>query len=220
MRENVIKQIEQEKIIAIIRGVSKEKLLPLANALYQGGIRLVECTFDASGKVSNEETASYINLLSKNFEGKMFVGAGTVLSEEQVLLTKNAGGKFIISPDTNANVIKRTREENLVSIPGAFTPTEIVTATSYGADFVKIFPAVSVGSKYIKAVLAPLSNVKVLAVGGVNADNLDEFFSVGIYGIGVGSEIILKDALKRNAYEEITALAKKYVKKIKKWTEK
>ena len=106
--EAVINTILKEKIITIVRGVSREKLIPLAEAMYDGGIRLIECTYDAAGKISDEEIASGIKALVEHFGGKMTVGAGTVLTEKQVELTEKAGGKFIISPDTDPAVIQRT----------------------------------------------------------------------------------------------------------------
>ena len=168
MREQVIQAVEKEKIIVIVRGVESEKLIPLAEAMYQGGIRLLEITYSANGKVSDEQTAANIAMLAKHFEGKMFIGAGTVLTEKQVELTYQAGGKFIISPDTCPAVIEKTRALNMVSMPGALTPTEMQIAHRSGADFVKMFPITSLGTSYIKAVKAPLSHLKLLAVGGVD----------------------------------------------------
>ena len=129
MRSRVIEAIEREKIIVIVRGVAADKLIPLAEAMYEGGIRLLEVTYSADGSVSDEETAKNIEMLSKHFEGRMYIGAGTVITEKQVELTKKAGGKFIISPDTYENVIRKTRELDMVSMPGALTPT-FPTATS------------------------------------------------------------------------------------------
>ena len=134
MRNEVIKTIEKEKIITIVRGVKREDLIPLAEAMYKGGIRLMEITYDATGKTPDEETAENIKMLAEHFKGRMFIGAGTVIRENQVELTKEAGGMFIISPDTYEGVIKKTRELSLVSIPGALTPTEIQTAHRAGAD--------------------------------------------------------------------------------------
>ena len=108
MYKATIEKIKESKIIVIVRGVAKEKLLPLAEAMYAGGIRLLECTYDASGKITDEEIAANIEMLSKHFVGRMLIGAGTVLTEKQVALTEAAGGKFIISPDTNVKVIKKT----------------------------------------------------------------------------------------------------------------
>ncbi|MBQ9116952.1 MAG: 2-dehydro-3-deoxyphosphogluconate aldolase, partial [Clostridia bacterium] len=115
MREKIIDTILKEKIIVIVRGVSSEKLIPLAEAMYAGGIRLLEITYSANGSPSDEETAENICLLSRHFEGRMYIGAGTVLTQRQVELTNDAGGEFIISPDTNPEIIKTTRELGLVS---------------------------------------------------------------------------------------------------------
>ena len=216
MRNQIIQTIEKEKLIVIVRGVEKEKLIPLAEAMYQGGIRLLEITYSANGTISDEETAENIKMLSKHFEGRMYIGAGTVLSERQVALTKDAGGCFIISPDSYAPVIEKTRELDMVSIPGALTPTEIAQAHRTGADFVKLFPITSLGASYVKAVRAPLSHIKLLAVGGVDENNMDEYLKAGIAGFGVGSNIIDKRMLAEENYEGITALARSYMAVVKK----
>lgn len=212
--KNTIEQIEKNKVIVIVRGVEKEKLIPMCQAIYDGGLRLIECTYDASGKISDEEIAGNIKMLADHFEGKMIVGAGTVLTEKQVELTKKAGGKFIISPDTNPDIIKKTKEEELVSIPGALTPSEITQANRSGADFVKIFPMDMMGVKYIKDLKAPLSHVKMLAVGGVTADNMKDYLDAGASGVGIGSGVVNKKLISENNFEEITKLARNYSKNI------
>jgi len=210
MKNNVIEAIEKEKIIVIVRGVEKDKLLPLCEAMYKGGIRLLELTYDASGKVSDEETAENIRMLSEAFQGRMYIGAGTVLKESQVVLTKNAGGKFIISPDTDEKIIKKSNELGMVSMPGALTPTEIRLAHSFGADFVKLFPADTFGPSYVKAVKAPLSHIKLTAVGGINDTNMPEYLKAGVSGFGIGTNIVDKKLIEQGDFEKITALAKKY----------
>ena len=214
MFDEVIQSIEQNKIIAIVRGVSKEQLIPLADALYKGGIRLIEVTYSANGKISDTETAERIGMLAKEFDGKMLVGAGTVLTKKQVVLTKKAGGKFIISPDTNKGVIKKTKRLGLVSMPGALTPSEIEAAHTAGADFVKLFPISNLGPDYVKAVSATLSHIKLLAVGGVDLDNISAFQKAGVCGFGLGSNIVDKKLLEANDYDGITELAKKYVSEV------
>ena len=211
MREKVIEAINKEKIVVIVRGVESEKLIPMAEAMYKGGIRLLEVTYSANGKISDEETAENIKKLSEHFEGRMYIGAGTVINEKQVELTKQAGGKFIISPDAYPEVIKKTREEGLVSMPGALTPSEIQMAHRAGADFVKLFPIKNMGVDYVKAVSAPLSHIKFLAVGGVDLTNIGDYLKAGVCGFGIGSNIIDKKKLAENDYEGITELAKKYV---------
>ncbi|MEG9430416.1 MAG: bifunctional 4-hydroxy-2-oxoglutarate aldolase/2-dehydro-3-deoxy-phosphogluconate aldolase [Christensenellaceae bacterium] len=215
MREQIINTIEKEKIIVIVRGVEKEKLIPLAEAMYVGGIRLLEVTYSANGKVSDEETAENISILAKRFEGRMYIGAGTVLTEKQVELTAKVGGKFIISPDTCPEVIRKTRELGLVSMPGALTPSEMQIAHRNGADFVKLFPITSLGASYVKAVKAPLSHLKILAVGGVNENNIAEYLKAGINGFGLGSNIVDKKKIAENDWAGITNLAKKYVSLVK-----
>jgi len=215
MRDKVIKTIEQEKLVVIVRGIEREKLIPLAEAMYDGGIRLLEVTYSANGAVSDEDTAENIRMLSEHFEGRMFIGAGTVIKPEQVELTKKAGGQFIISPDAYEEVITKTRELNMVSMPGALTPTEIQSAHRAGADFVKMFPITNMGPEYVKAVKAPLSHIKLLAVGGVDHTNMKDYLKAGVCGFGVGSNIINKKMLEENDYAGITKLAKEYVAVVK-----
>lgn len=207
---NTIKEIEKSKVIVIVRGVARENLIPLVEAMYQGGIRLVECTYDAKGAISDEEIASRIQMLAEHFEGKMLIGAGTVLTEKQVRLTAQAGGKFIISPDTDSKVIACTKECGLVSIPGALTPTEVAGAVKAGADFVKVFPIDLYGPNYIKTLKAPLSNARLLAVNGITAENMGDYYAAGACGVGVGSGIVNKAMIEAGDFEGITALAKGY----------
>lgn len=211
MREDIIQTIEKEKIIVIVRGVDKEKLIPLAEAMYKGGIRLLELTYSANGQISDEETAENIGMLAEHFAGRMYIGAGTVLTEKQVELTSQVGGKFIISPDTCPTVIQKTRGLGMVSMPGALTPTEMQLAHRSGADFVKIFPIASLGISYLKAVKAPLSHIRFLAVGGVDENNTKEYLKAGACGIGIGSGIIDKKMLAEGDWAGITKLAEKYV---------
>ena len=211
MREQVINWVEKEKIVVIVRGVEKEKLIPLAEAMYEGGIRLLEITYDATGKTTDEETAANIEMLAKHFEGRMYIGAGTVIRPNQVELTAKAGGKFIISPDTNKAIIEKTRELGLGSLPGALTPTEIADAARFGADFVKLFPVNAFGTEYVKAVKAPLSHGKLLAGGGVDEKNIADYAKAGACGFGIGSNIVNKKLIEEGAFDKITELAKEFL---------
>ena len=216
-RTDIINAVEKYKVITIIRGVASDKLIPLTQALYDGGIRLVEITYSADKKVSDTETAKNIEMLVKHFGDKMYIGAGTVLTAEQVRLTKEAGGLFIISPDTCEEVIKETVKLGMVSMPGAYTPTEISTAHKYGADFVKVFPATALGPDYIKAVKAPLCHIKYLAVGGIDHNNMEEYSNAGACGFGISSNIINKKLIDAGDFDGITLLSKKYTAVIEKW---
>ena len=214
-KEQIISRIENEKLIVIVRGVKSDKLIPFAKALYDGGIRLIEITYSADGKTSDEQTAEEISLLSKEFEGKMLVGAGTVLTKKQVELTLKAGGKFIVSPCICDKVIKKCNKLNMPCISGALTPTEIQTAYEIGADFIKLFPSNVFSADYVKAVKTPLSHVKLLAFGGVDTSNLQDYLDAGITGFGVGADIVKKDLIEKEDWAGITALANKYVQALK-----
>ena len=209
-RQDVINTIEREKIIVILRGFGYDELKNTVAAMREGGIRCCEVTYDSLGKTTDEQTAEHIARLCVDFPD-MLIGAGTVLKESQVELTKNAGGKFIISPDTNPDVIKKTVELGLVSIPGALTPSEATLANRSGADFVKLFPNGEVKPTYLKALVAPLSHIKFLAVGGINAENLSDTLKMGAVGVGVATGIANKEFIRAGKFDEITKLARKFV---------
>ncbi len=214
MRTQTIAAIEKEKVIAIVRGADPQQCMKIAQALYDGGIRLMEITYNQKSPESFRTTADAIDALAKAFEGRMLIGAGTVTTPELVELTAAAGGKFIISPDANASVIRRTRELGLVSIPGALTPTEIMSAHHAGADFVKLFPVAQLGIPYVKAVTAPISHVKLLAVGGVNENNIADYLNAGLYGAGIGGNLANKKWIEAGEYDKITQTARTIVSKI------
>ncbi len=211
MREDTMRRVEEEKVIAIVRGVEPEKCLRVAEALYAGGIRLMEVTFNLKDPDSYQLTANSINEIVKTYGDRMLAGAGTVVSPELVELAASAGALYIISPDCNVDVIHKTRELGLVSMPGAMTPTEILTAHREGADYVKLFPAANLGPSYIKAVTAPISNVKIMVVGGINEDNVADYLKVGAVGAGVGGNLVNKKYIDAGEYDKLTEVAKKLV---------
>ena len=215
MRETIIQTIQAEKVIAIVRGADPEQCVKIAQALYNGGIRLMEITYDQRNSASWQTTADTIAAVSKAFEGRLLVGAGTVTTTELVEMTAKAGGKYIISPNCNQQVIRRTRELGLVSIPGALTPTEVLAAHEAGADFVKLFPIGNLGVSYAKAVMAPISHVKLLAVGGVNEKNAAEFLAAGMCGVGVGGNLANKQWIQEGRYDKITETARNLIAAVK-----
>ena len=215
MRETIIQKVLEEKAIAIVRGASVEDCLKVADALYEGGIRFMEITFNQKNPDSFKDTAAAIKGVSEKYAGKMYIGAGTVTSPELVEIAANAGALYIISPDTNPEVIKKTRELGLVSMPGAVTPTEVLLAHRSGADFVKLFPIGTFGPAYIKALCAPISHVKMLGVGGVNEDNAAEFMKAGVVGVGVGGNLANKKWIDAGEFSKITETARKLVENIK-----
>ena len=214
MREQVIQKVLDKKVIAIVRGVYGQDCLNLAKALYEGGIELLEVTFDQSNRDLWQRTADTIRLLTTELGDKMTFGAGTVTSTELVEIAKNAGAKFIVSPDTNEDVIKATVQAGMVSMPGALTPTEILTAHRYGADFVKLFPVSNLGTAYVKAVRGPLNHIRLLAVGGVSEKNASEFMQAGCDGVGVGGQLVNKQWIASSEFDKITAIAKELTENV------
>ena len=213
-REEIIKDVEKNKIIVILRGFNREQLISTVSAMEKGGIRLVEVTFDQSGGIDDKTTAENIRAIKEHFSGRVRVGAGTVMTEEQVELAFWAGAEFIISPDCYERVIRKTRELGMVSMPGALTPTEAANAHRFGADFVKLFPNSEMKPSYLKALASPLSHIKLHAVGGVNAANLKEYLGAGAVGIGVATAIADKTAIFRGDYEMITELARSFTEQL------
>lgn len=209
-RKSVMEKIERERVIAIVRDAEKENFVESIQALYEGGIRLAEITFDRSRKKSTQGTAALIKMLVEKFGDDMCIGAGTVTCTEEVFAAFEAGASYIISPNCDPDIISLTRKLGLVSMPAAYTATEIATAIKYGADYVKLFPADQVSEEYVKAIRAPLSDAKLFAVGGVNADNAGEFFEMGFCGIGVGSNLYDKKLIKEKNFDALRALASQY----------
>ena len=206
-----VRIIEKEKIVMIVRGVPLDRLIPLAEAMYRGGIRAMECTYDATGKIPDEEIAATIGKLAAHFEGRMVIGAGTVIRENQVELTAKAGGRFIVSPDMNEAIIRKSKALFLASLPGALTPTEAATAHRAGADFVKLFPISTMGAAYLKAIRAPLSHIRFLAVGGVRLENMAEYLAAGAVGFGIGVGDAEKKAIAEGNFTFIEEKCRKLV---------
>lgn len=214
MKQKVIEQIKENKLIVIVRGVYGEDCIKLAKALYAGGIKMMEITFDQKNPNELYKTADAIKAIKQEMAGKMLVGAGTVLTTEQLDLSRDAGAEFIISPNIDKEIIQKTVEYGLVSIPGALTPTEATAAYNWGADFVKLFPVSNFGSSYVKAVSAPLSHIPFLAVGGVSETNIKDFLNDGAVGAGVGGKLVNKEWISGGEFDKITALAQTFIKNI------
>ena len=212
--QSTIDKILEHKIIAIVRGVGKENIVKLGSALLEGGVKLIEVTFNQKDKDNLINTPLLIKTLIDTFGDKICVGAGTVMTEEQVEAAFNAGAKYMISPNTNEKVIKKTKELGAVSIPGALTPSESANAYEYGADFVKLFPAGNLGTGYIKSVCAPLNHIPFLAVGGINEVNVGDFMKTGIKGVGVGGNLCNLKLIENNEFDKITNSAKEYIENL------
>jgi len=166
MKAEIERIVRERKIVAIIRGFKPEICLKLAEAYAKGGIGLVEVTFNQKAPETWKDTAAAIKSIKDRFAGAVRVGAGTVLTAEQLSIMEDAGGEYMITPNVNEGLIRECVRRGLVAMPGALTPSEAVDAWEAGASFVKIFPAGSLGPSYVKAIRAPLSHIPFLAVGG------------------------------------------------------
>jgi 2-dehydro-3-deoxyphosphogluconate aldolase / (4S)-4-hydroxy-2-oxoglutarate aldolase len=170
-------------IIAIMRGIEGDSLIKMVDALYEGGVRLAEVTLNTPSALSA------IRELRSRFDGKMFIGAGTVITLEKAHQAINAGAQFVVTPNVDPEIIHLCLSGNIWITPGAFTPTEIVTAMSLGCRYIKLFPVRALGPAYIKDVLAPLSDARLLAVGGVDTKNIGDYIRAGAVGAGVGGSL-------------------------------
>jgi 2-dehydro-3-deoxyphosphogluconate aldolase / (4S)-4-hydroxy-2-oxoglutarate aldolase len=179
---NILSQILHSKIVAIIRGAEPKKVISIVQALFEGGIRVVEITLNSANALE------LISELSSKMKDKILVGAGTVLDIKSAEAAINHGAQFIISPSLDIEVIKLVKQKKLVSIPGAFTATEILTAYNAGADIVKVFPATN--PQYIKSLRGPLSFIPLMPTGGININNIGEFQKAGAVAFGVGSSLV------------------------------
>ncbi|MBE6713274.1 MAG: bifunctional 4-hydroxy-2-oxoglutarate aldolase/2-dehydro-3-deoxy-phosphogluconate aldolase [Ruminococcaceae bacterium] len=211
MRNQIIQRVLDKKIVVIVRGVYGEDCLKLAEALCAGGIELMEVTFDQASVENQQKTVETIRLIDEKLGDKVVLGAGTVTTLEMLESARAAGAKFIVSPDMNPEIIAKTVEMGMVSMPGALTPTEILTAYRAGADFVKIFPVANMGAAYVKAVRGPLNQIRLLAVGGVNEKNVGDFIKAGAVGAGVGGNLVNKDWIRAGEFDKITALAQEFI---------
>ena len=202
-------------IVAIIRGFEPDVCLRLAEAYYKGGINMVEVTFNQKYPRTWKDTAAAIKAIKDTFNDSVMVGAGTVLTEEQLKICEDAGGEFMVTPNVNTSLIRKCVADGLMAMPGALTPTEAVEAYNAGAKYVKIFPAGILGPGYVKAIMAPLSHIPFLAVGGISPDNIADFIKAGCAGAGVGGNLTNKEWIKAREWDKIAAVARSLVENSK-----
>ena len=216
MDKEIKNQIEEYKIIAIVRRLYGEDLIGLAQALFDGGIRVLEITFDQADPDCIPKTYNAISLLNRKMNGKMGLGAGTVLNVAQVDAALAGGARFIVSPNTNEDVIRHSKEKGLISIPGSMTPTEMISAHNFGADFVKVFPVSDLGLNYMKSIMSPINHIKFIATGGVCLENFQDILNIGFVGAGIGGFLTDKKLIANRNFAELTDRASKFVEITKK----
>jgi 2-dehydro-3-deoxyphosphogluconate aldolase/(4S)-4-hydroxy-2-oxoglutarate aldolase len=214
MKTEIENAVLETKVVAIVRGFSPEVCLKLADSYRQGGIRLVEVTFNQKAPETWRDTVAAIRAIRREFSEVMRVGAGTVLTEEQLSMCEDAGGEYIVTPNVKPSLIRAAVGRGLAAMPGALTPSEAVDAWEAGASFVKLFPAGSLGPGYVKAVRAPLSHIPFLAVGGVSASNAADFMRAGCVGVGVGGNLTNKEWIDAGAWDRIASAARELVNSV------
>jgi 2-dehydro-3-deoxyphosphogluconate aldolase/(4S)-4-hydroxy-2-oxoglutarate aldolase len=204
-RHEDLDRVLNSGIVAIIRATSGEQLVQVAEALYEGGVDVIEVTFTVPGVLD------VISAVSKKLGTKILLGAGTVLDPESARAALLAGAEFLVSPTVNVDVIQMCHRYDKLMMTGAYTPTEILTAWEAGADIVKVFPAENGGPPYLKAIKGPLPQVRLMPTGGVNLQTLPQFIAAGACAVGLGSQLVEKEALERGDFARIRSLATQYV---------
>ncbi|WP_175637895.1 bifunctional 4-hydroxy-2-oxoglutarate aldolase/2-dehydro-3-deoxy-phosphogluconate aldolase [Metabacillus schmidteae] len=201
----LLDQIKETGIVAVIRGASTENIIPIAKALKNGGVTALEIT------VETPRVLSAIEKLSAELGDEVIVGAGTVLDPETARATIMAGAKFVFSPTVNKETIKMTKRYGVLSIPGALTPTEILTAYENGADLIKVFPANVFGPKYLKDIHGPLPQIPLMPTGGVSLENIGDFVRAGAVAAGVGTSLVnTKREINEQYLAELEQTARSY----------
>ena len=206
---NALDIIAKNKIVAIVRLDDLSIAEELTSALIDGGIRAIEFT------LTNPAAVDTIAAIKNQVDPGVAIGAGSVISAEQVRAVAAAGAQFVVSPVYKRDVVAACQDANLPAMPGAFTPTEILQAWEHGAAVVKVFPANHLGRRYIKDVLAPLPQLRLMPTGGVNAENISEFLDNGAFALGVGSSLINNEAVADRDWKRLRDNARRYVNQIK-----
>ena len=204
-RDSVLKHLIDTGVVAVIRGQSKEQLNGIADALVAGGVVALEVTMTTPKAIAG------IEMLADRLGDSALIGVGTVIDPATARDAIAAGAQFVVSPAFDPEIVATTRRYGKISIPGAFTPTEILRAWTAGADIVKVFPSTALGPAFFKDILAPLPQLRLTPTGGVDLKNTPDWIKAGAACVGVGSALLSKDALAKNDWPAITALAKSFV---------
>jgi 2-dehydro-3-deoxyphosphogluconate aldolase / (4S)-4-hydroxy-2-oxoglutarate aldolase len=193
-------------IVGIIRAPDGKQLIDVAQALAAGGVDVLEVTFTVP------QAHRVLEQLADALGDKVLLGAGTVLDTETCRTAILAGAEFIVSPGTNVEVIRMCKRYSKLSLPGALTPTEVITAWEHGADFVKVFPCDVLGPAHIRALRGPLPQVRMIPTGGVTLETAADFLKAGAAALGIGSALVEPKAIAMRDFARIESLAKQYVK--------
>ncbi|HTW47613.1 MAG TPA: bifunctional 4-hydroxy-2-oxoglutarate aldolase/2-dehydro-3-deoxy-phosphogluconate aldolase [Acidobacteriaceae bacterium] len=199
-------RLEQSGIVPVLRARTEREGYALVEALVAGGIQVMEVTMTVPGAID------LLGALKKEYGDRLLLGAGTVTTAEQALATIDVGAEFVVSPSFHPEVVEVTKARGRVSIPGALTPTEVITAWTAGADYVKIFPCSAVGGpSYLRSLLAPFPDLRLIPTGGVTLETAAEFLKAGARALGIGSDLVNPKAIEEGHPETVTEIARKYL---------
>lgn len=203
--DDVLQRILGGGIVAVVRSPHAEQLVGVARALAQGGVQAIEITMTVPDAIE------VIRKVAQDLGNQILLGAGTVLDAETARAAILAGAEYVVAPTLNLDVVRLCRRYSKPVMPGAFTPTEVLAAWEAGADIVKVFPADVGGPNYLKALLAPLPQIRLMPTGGVDLSTAADFLKAGACCLGVGSSLVDKDAVRRGDFERIRTLAEQFV---------
>ena len=203
-REKIVSGIEAEGLVAIVRVRRPELALPLAKALVAGGIRAVELT------MSIPNALEAVRTIDRELGDKILLGVGTVIDDDTCRAAIDAGAKYVISPIIRPSLVAAAHALDRPVMLGAYTPTEAQAAHEAGSDFVKIFPADTLGPSYIKSLLAPLPHLRIVPTGGVNLDTMEAYLAAGSAALGTGSALLKKEIIAGENWGELERLAKRF----------
>src|SRR5438552_13041805 len=208
-KQQIIQAISDSGVVAVIRAKSKDQLVDIANALLAGGVPAIEVT------MSTPKAIAGIEMLADMLGDKAVVGVGTVVDASTCRDAISAGAQFVVSPVFDPEVVATTKRYGKISVPGSFTPTEILRAWSAGADVVKVFPSTTLGPGYFKDILAPLPQLKLTPTGGVDIKTTPEWIKAGAVFVGAGTALVPKDAMAKGDWNTVTNNAKAFIEAVK-----
>ncbi len=214
-KREVFNRMVSEGLIPVVRVSSAQEAMDVSDAIKEGGGSLIEITMSVQGAID------VIKELTRKYKDEIIMGAGTILDPETARAALLAGAQFIVTPTLNLDVIQLAHRYSAVVVPGAMTPTEILTAWNAGADMVKVFPAAQLGGpEYIKALRGPLPQILYVPTGGVNLQNAGAFIKAGATALGVGGELVDKKAVKEKKFNVITENTRAFLKAVREAREK
>ncbi|WP_436928562.1 bifunctional 4-hydroxy-2-oxoglutarate aldolase/2-dehydro-3-deoxy-phosphogluconate aldolase [Halosimplex halobium] len=208
-KHEIQRQIVDSGVTAVLRGIDEDDIVPVAEAVHEGGVTALEVTADAT------RCSEMIADVDRAMEGTdAIVGAGTVMDAAAARNVIEAGAEFVLAPNLNEDVVDVCNREGVVCIPGVMTPTEAAEAMEAGADMLKMFPASTVGPGHIGALQGPLGDVPIMPTGGVSTDNVADYFEAGAVAVGAGSALVDYDAIERGDWDGVRESAAAFVEAV------